>query len=146
MNLLRCLSLATGLLAFTTAIDAAEHASYWVIVSVSNPVTALSKRELSYLFLKKQMVWSDKQLVLPVDQGDAAPVRRAFSMGIHGKSISAVKSYWQQRIFSGREVPPPELGSNAEVTAYVKAHPGAVGYLSERPTDSGVKLIRIVER
>ncbi len=146
MNVLRWLPVAAGLLAFTTRIDAAEPASYWVIASASNPVTTLSKSDLSRLFLKKGTTWSDGRTVLPVDQGYATPARQAFSIRIHKRSISAVKSYWQQRIFSGSDVPPPELGSDAEVTDYVKAHLGAIGYLSKAPTGAGVKLIKIIER
>jgi ABC-type phosphate transport system substrate-binding protein len=107
---------------------------------------ALSKSDVSHLFLKKTTAWSDRRPVLPVDQGDGSPTRRVFSREIHRKSVSAVKSYWQQRIFSGSDVPPPELGSDAEVTAYVKTHAGAVGYLGERPADAGVKLIRIIDK
>jgi hypothetical protein len=44
--------------------------------------------------------------------------------------VSAVESYWQQAIFSGRSVPPLEKASDAEVLAFVRANPGAVGYVS----------------
>jgi hypothetical protein len=46
------------------------------------------------------------------------------------RTVAAVRSYWQQRIFSGRDVPPPELDSDASVIAYVERTPGAVGYVS----------------
>jgi hypothetical protein len=41
-----------------------------------------------------------------------------------------VKAYWQQLIFSGRDVPPPELESDDAVVAYVLAHRGSIGYVS----------------
>ena len=46
------------------------------------------------------------------------------------RSVEAVKGYWQQRIFSGRDVPPPELETDDEVVRYVLKHEGAVGYVS----------------
>jgi hypothetical protein len=41
-----------------------------------------------------------------------------------------VKNYWQQRIFSGRDLPPPELDSDEAVVSYVLSHRGALGYVS----------------
>ena len=41
-----------------------------------------------------------------------------------------MRSYWQQRIFSGRGVPPPELESDEAIVAYVLKHRGAVAYVS----------------
>jgi hypothetical protein len=59
------------------------------------------------------------------------------------RSVAAVKSYWQQRIFSGRALPPPELDSEEEVVLYVLTHPGAVGYVSDRANTAAVKVVGI---
>jgi hypothetical protein len=52
-----------------------------------------------------------------------------------------VKSYWQQLIFSGRGVPPPELDTEEEVIRYVGRHPGALGYVSSYGEVGGVKVV-----
>ena len=46
------------------------------------------------------------------------------------RSVAAVRSYWQQRIFSGRDVPPPEVDTENQVIKYVAGDPGALGYVS----------------
>ena len=46
-------------------------------------------------------------------------------------SVAAVKLYWQQAVFSGRDVPPPELDSEQEVVRFVLRNPGAIGYVSD---------------
>ena len=46
------------------------------------------------------------------------------------RSPAAVRNYWQQRIFTGRGVPPPELASEEAVIKYVTDHPNAIGYVS----------------
>jgi hypothetical protein len=56
-------------------------------------------------------------------------VRRLFTQAVIGRSVSAVRSYWQQPVFSGRDVPPPELDGDAAVVRWVLEHPGAVGYV-----------------
>ena len=57
-------------------------------------------------------------------------MRRIFSERVLKRSVAAVRNYWQQRIFSGRDVPPPEVEGDEAVVAYVAEHPGAVGYVS----------------
>lgn len=59
------------------------------------------------------------------------------------RSVEAVRSYWQQRIFSGRDVPPPELDTDEEVVRYVLKHDGAVGYVSAGADIDGLKVISV---
>jgi len=81
-------------------------------------------------FLKNVTRWPDDETIRPVDQRPDSPTRRKFSESVLKRSVPAVKTYWQQRIFSGRGVPPPELDSDEAVVRYVESHPGAVGYVS----------------
>jgi hypothetical protein len=73
-----------------------------------------------------------------VDLRPGDPARRNFSEIVLKRSVGAVRSYWQQRIFSGRDVPPPELDSETSVVAYVAKFPGAIGYVSGGAKLSGV--------
>jgi hypothetical protein len=59
------------------------------------------------------------------------------------KSVEAVKAYWQQRIFSGRDVPPPQFDRDDRVVAYVLEHEGAVGYVSGDTDLRGSKVVPI---
>lgn len=114
-----------------------------VIVNFANPTASMSRSELSELFLKKTTRWKHGQRAAPVDLADGHPARNEFSKAILGKPTSSVASYWQQQIFSGKEVPPPALGSDAEVVAYVKSNPGAVGYVSPSSVTWEVKVLEI---
>jgi hypothetical protein len=57
--------------------------------------------------------------------------------------VAAIKAYWQQRIFSGRGVPPPELGTDAHVVAYVLKYDGAVGYVSAAAELEGTRVVTV---
>jgi hypothetical protein len=92
--------------------------------------------------MKKTTLWDDGTKVLPVDQVEG-PLRESFSKDIHGKTMVAVKNYWNQVIFSGLGVPPPVKASDPEVLAYVKANPGAVGYVSATAPITEVKVLRV---
>ena len=69
--------------------------------------------------------------------------RRQFSEEVLKRSVGAVRSYWQQRIFSGRDVPPPELESDEAVIAFVAKNPAAVGYVSGTAKLAGVRELAI---
>ena len=133
-----------ALLGSPAAVPADERPSFHVIVNAANPVAALSRIQVSRLLLKKVTGWENGKAVEPADLAEAAPAREALSQAVHGRGTAAVKSYWQQRIFSGADVPPPEFSSDADVVAYVKARRGAIGYVSVVPADGGVKVVRLL--
>ena len=114
-----------------------------VIVHPETPADRLDAEFLEDVFLKKVTRWPNGDLVRPVDQRPNAGVRRSFSEEVVGRSVPAVKSYWQQRIFSGRDVPPPELRNDAEVVEYVLRHPGAIGYVSRAADVRGAKVVTV---
>ena len=81
---------------------------------------------------------------MPVDLSESAPAREAFSTAVHHKPVKAVRAYWQQQIFSGRDVPPPEKTSDEQVIAFVRATPGAIGYVSAAaPLTGGVRRVQV---
>lgn len=133
------LALAAGLL--LAGADVSHAGEFKVIVHPSHPSTSVSRGELAALFLRKSGRWSSGTPAKPVDRTEEAQVRETFSKEVLGRSASAVKTYWVQRVFSGRELPPPEKRTEAEVIDYVRRHPGAVGYV-ESPTDD-VKIVRV---
>ena len=114
-----------------------------MIVNQENPVESMKRSEVSKLFLKKIRTWEHGVVVLPVDLVGTSPVRDKFSREVHGKSVTTVKNYWQQQIFSGRNAPPPEKSSDAEVLAFVKASPGAIGYVSGEADVEEVKVLKV---
>jgi len=117
---------------------------FTIVANAANPAASLTRVQASDLLLKKATKWPQGAAAQPVDQQKSAAVRDAVSKAIHGRPASAIASYWQQQIFAGKEVPPPEKGSDADVLAFVRANPGAIGYVSAG-TDlgAGVKAVPI---
>jgi ABC-type phosphate transport system substrate-binding protein len=114
-----------------------------VIVHPSNPTTSVERRFLADLFFKKATRWPNDEVVRPVDYDPDSLVRRRFSEDVLKRSVAAVKSYWQQQLFSGRDVPPPELDSDEDIVKYVLKYPGAVGYVSGGATLNTVKVLTV---
>lgn len=136
------LALALGLPGRPSSVSAQE-APFKVVANTANPASAVSRGELSQIFMRKVKTWADGQKTAPVDQPDTAAVRDAFSRAIHREAAAGIKAYWLQQVFSGRMVPPSELPSDAEVVAFVRANAGAVGYVSAGAATRGVKVLEV---
>jgi hypothetical protein len=136
------LALASG--PFAAAAGRAEQApAFLIVVNVRNPEPSVTREFLADAFLKKTTRWPSGEPLRPVDQRYDSSVRSSFSEGVLLRSAAAIRSYWQQRIFSGRGVPPPELETDADVLRYVQQNPGAVGYVSGRTAPGEVKVLTV---
>jgi ABC-type phosphate transport system substrate-binding protein len=122
---------------------AAGPAAFRVIVNPANGVSGVDRRFLADVFLKKVTRWGDGDLIRPADLRTESPTRQRFSEDILGRSVAAVKTYWQQLVFSGREVPPPEFDTDDEVVRYVLKHGGAVGYVSPGANIDRAKVVTV---
>lgn len=140
------LVLALALMAFVASVAAREPDPaplYRVIVHPDNPVTSVDRQFLADAFLKKVTRWPDQRVMHPVDLLPSSPPRGRFTKDVLKRSVAAIKAYWQQRIFSGRGVPPPELGTEDHVVAYVLKYDGAVGYVSAATDIKEAKAITV---
>lgn len=140
LALLPALALLDGA-ALARAEDAVPE--FRIVVNSQHAERVAERAFLADAFLKKVTRWSGGEVIHPVDlRPDTAP-RRVFTAKVLKRSVGAVRSYWQQRIFSGRDVPPPELDSDEAVLAFVAKHPGAVGYVSGAAKLNGVRELVI---
>jgi len=117
--------------------------SFRVVVNPGNPLTAVERQFVLDAFLKRATRWENGDALHPVDLIADSPVRRRFSQDVLGRPVSAIQSYWQQAIFSGRDVPPPELDTDEAVIQYVLKYRGAVGYVSETADTHAVKIVTV---
>jgi ABC-type phosphate transport system substrate-binding protein len=138
---LLALSVALGAVSPALAGDAPPE--FRVITHPARHETSVTRQFLADAFLRNVTHWSDDEPIRPVDQRADAGVRHRFSDSVLRRSVQAVKTYWQQRIFSGRGVPPPELDSDEAVVDYVEAHPGALGYISGTAAPGKAKVLAV---
>jgi ABC-type phosphate transport system substrate-binding protein len=130
-------------LAAATPAGSAKPPAFRIVVHPSNPATTVDRRFLEDAFLKKVKVWPGGGPIRPVDLEPGSEVRRRFTEQVLRRPLAAVRAYWQQRIFSGRELPPPELETDEEVARYVRKHAGAVGYVSGTASLDGLKPLPV---
>jgi hypothetical protein len=123
--------------------DAAQ-SQFRVIAHPGNPIGAIDRAFLAQAYLKKIASWPHGEPILPVDLQRDSPTRLRFTQRVLGRSPLAVRNYWQQIIFSGRGVPPPEVASDEGVVGFVLRHPGALGYVAAGTELRGTKPITVV--
>ncbi|HET6148806.1 MAG TPA: hypothetical protein VFH68_14815 [Polyangia bacterium] len=137
---------AVALVALTVAITAqavAPGPAYRIICHPENPITTADRQFLEDAFLKKVKAWPTGATAHPVDLAPRSPVRRRFSEDVLKRPVEAVRSYWQQRIFAGRDLPPPEVGTDDDVVRYVLRDRGGVGYVSGAAALNGAKVLQV---
>jgi hypothetical protein len=117
-------------------------APYRVIIHPRNPAVSAERTFVADAFLKKTTRWRHGEPIRPVDLRDSTP-RRKFSETVLTRSVAAVRSYWQQQIFSGRGIPPPELDGDEAVIKFVMRNPGAIGYVSGHADLAEVKVLQV---
>lgn len=117
--------------------------TFRIVAHPGNAAAQVDREFVADAFLKKATRWPDGEAIRAVDQRFELPMRRDFSERILRRSVFAIRSYWQQRIFTGRGVPPPELESDQAVIRYVLSHRGAIGYVSANTEMGGAKVLTL---
>ena len=118
----------------------ADGDAFVVIVNPETDATTIERGFLRDAYLKKATTWGGVTL-RPVDLSSRFAARERFTRDVIKKTPAQLRSYWNQQIFSGKGVPPPEVETAAAVVRYVSATKGAVGYVPAGTDVAGAKVI-----
>ncbi|MEX2281954.1 MAG: hypothetical protein WEE89_05685 [Gemmatimonadota bacterium] len=122
----------------------AQETTYQVVVSASNPITTLSRTEVSRIFLKRQPTWEHGGSIVAVDLERTSTTRATFTKEVHGRSVTAIGTFWQQQIFAGKQLPPTEKSNDEDVLSHIRSNPNAIGYVSAGAAlGNGVKAVTL---
>jgi hypothetical protein len=111
-----------------------------VVVGRKSFVTDVTEDGLRELYLRRQRVWPNGSLAIPVNLPAGNELREEFSRIVLGRSSRDLVAYWNGRYFEGIR-PPVVLPSAAAVRAYVAAEPAAVGYLPVAEVDDSCRVL-----
>ncbi len=102
-----------------------------LIVNAENPVTTLSRTQVSDFFLKKNKLWPDGVPLRFFDRNDGSEERKLFLRQLIQKSPRDIELYWiGQKLYSGHSAP-SQISSDSMMEIMVSRFPGALGYVSE---------------
>jgi hypothetical protein len=123
MKIILCLLiLVTSQLSFATAKEE------FLIVANRSHSTRLTMEEVRDLYLGKKRVVSGDWHVELLDQ-DNTDVRSHFYKALLSKTITEVKSYWAELVFSGRARAPSSMLDDQALLNYLVLHQDALGYV-----------------
>jgi len=111
-----------------------------VIVNSKSSLASANQTEVVNLFLNKSKTLQGERLV-PVDQSKGESTRTQFYETIVNKNESQLKAYWSRLIFTGKGLPPVEIGNDKMVLDRVANDPNAIGYVSSDKVNSSVKVL-----
>jgi TonB family protein len=113
-----------------------------LIANSSVKADTISPSEIRRVFLEENNSLRDGTHVEPVLEKDGA-AHQAFLREYLGRTDDDLQTYYRALAFTGRGSMPKQLGSDAEVVAYVAKTRGAIGYVSAETSAEGVKTLAI---
>jgi ABC-type phosphate transport system substrate-binding protein len=130
-------------LALAIATQPASADDFKIIVNPENRVSDIDRGVLRNAFLKKTTSWSGGSAFRPIGLTSKFSERARFAVEVLKKTPAQLKSYWNQQIFSGKGIPPPEADSVASIVAYVVSNPGAIAFVPANADVGKAKVITI---
>ena len=134
--------IATVVALFAFHRTALAQEGFRIVVNPANPVSSLSRTQVSKLYLDKG-TWDDGAAGSPVDLLPSSLIREGFSREVLGLPIAAAVDRMHESAKAAGANPPPALATDREVLAYVRLKPGAIGYVSLAADTSGVKVVTV---
>lgn len=112
-----------------------------VVTSAHSPLDALSKTQVSDVYLGKVVSLPDGSSSTLIDQPDSSPLREEFYLKVANKTAAQAKAHWAKLFFTGRAVPPQQGRDDAEVKRMITSTPGAIGYIERASLGPGLKVL-----
>lgn len=111
-----------------------------VIVSVKNPISKLTKEQVSQIFLGQAKTFITGGTAEPLDLPEGAEIRNAFYQKTLNKPSAQMKAFWAKMEFSGNSRAPKALSAE-EVVKLVASNPKFIGYVDASFVTPEVKVV-----
>lgn len=131
-----------GLSATMLSVSLPAFADVAVIVHPSNNAS-LSAKDVERIFLGKAKSFPGGTDAKPLNLVETATARSEFDENIIGRSTAQISAFWSKQIFTGKGMPPDEVGSDAEMLEMVSNNPNAIGYVDSSAVNDSVKVIAL---
>jgi len=116
-----------------------------VVVNPQCAVRALTHEQAANIFLGRDRQLPSGGKAIPVEQILPEDLRSQFYLRLTRMHLAAVRSHWARLYFTGQGQPPRQVDNGAAVTAFVLAHPNAVGFLEQSQVTDQVRVVLILE-
>jgi len=118
-------------------------ASAGIIVNPSVEGRSISTASLRNIYTLRQTLWPDRQPIVIFVLPDDHPVQQAFAKEKLGIYSYRLRQTWDRLSFSGMASAPIEVKDENDMSARIRATPGAIGYTSKDTGYDGIKILRL---
>lgn len=115
-------------------------ATILVIVHPSNG-DAIDQKAIENIYLGKTKSFPGGAQAVPINMDSSQGIKETFDTTVLGKSSSQLKSYWSQKVFTGKGTPPKEVASADEMIKLVSSNPNIIGYIDSSQANDSVKVV-----
>ena len=140
--MIRSSALVIGLVLALSA-SATAAADVVPVVSAKSSIQALSRNELTDIFLGKKMRFPNGQQAIPLDQEVGSPSRDQFYSSVVGISAVQLKAHWSKIIFTGRGKPPKAVADGVQLRKLIAADAQSIGYIDRELVDDSVRVVKL---
>jgi len=112
-----------------------------IVVNPENPISIISKKELTQIYLRKKGFSNDGMALVPMD---FRANKMDFYEGVLNKPFPLIKRYWTRAIFSGKGTPPKEFRDLDRMLRSLKEMPGGLAYVPANSELKNLKVLKIV--
>jgi ABC-type phosphate transport system substrate-binding protein len=117
-----------------------------MIVNKSNASSALSKSDAKRLVLGQTVTWPSGGKVTVVMKPEQSADRASVLEKVCGMNEAEYTRYEMQVVFTGRPAAAVQIEpSSAAIKSFVKANPGAVGFVHPSEVDSDLKAVLTID-
>lgn len=126
---------------------ASKHATadVYIIVHAANPLQVLGAKQAVDLYMGRNRAFPQGEVAMTLDLPRDSEVRDQFYRLLTGMGPAQVNSYWSRLIFSGQTLPPRSMHTEADVVEMVRRNTSAIGYVSEMPADSALRVVLVLK-
>lgn len=126
--------------------SANSYAHIFVVTHKSNEFSALSRNDVTALFLGKKRTLPNGKSALMVDRGSDSKLREDFFYALNRMPLSRLNAYWSRLTFSGRMIPPQEIVQESDVVHVLTENPNALSYVENYPNHPDLKVVLTLKR
>ncbi len=123
----------------------AAKADVVAVVSAKRPVCALSRHQVSDIFLGKTVRFVNGEIATPIDLPNGSAERNEFYAKFSGRSEAQILAYWASMVFTGRGRPPREAQDDDEMKNLLDNDPHSIGYIERDKMDDRVRLCKDIQ-
>ena len=117
-----------------------------IVTAAGNSETSVDERIIKDAFLGKPAHFSNGTEIKAIDRKESTTsVREKFYEEFVQKSLTQMKAYWSQIIFTGRGYPPPVADDLDSLKRTLKSMPGSITYIDASEKDPSLKVLARIQ-